>query len=81
MRIHHLTLYAITVQDVFKIQDITHLGEKHRVPRRPAPRRVLPTFSGELIFPLFTLLFQRGCLPLQDSILKGAWQHPLGFGA
>ena len=78
---YHLTLHAITVQDVRKIQAIMHLGEKHRVPRRPAPRRVLPTFSGELIFPLFTLLSRRGCLPIQDSILKGAWQHPLGFGA
>ena len=78
--IHHLTLFAITIQDVPKIKDIMHLGEKHRVPRRPAPRRVHLTFSGELVFPLFTLLFQRGCLPRQDSILKGAWQHPLGFG-
>ena len=80
-KIHRLALYVITVQDVLKIQDTMHLGEKHRVPRRPAPRRVLLTFSGELVFPLSTLLFQRGCSPRQDSILKGTWQHPLVFGA
>ena len=78
---YHLTLHAITVQDVRKIQAIMHLGGKHRVLRKPAPRRVLPTFSGELVFPLFTLLFQRGYLPRRDSILKGALQRPLGFGA
>ena len=78
---YHRSPHASMAQDVRKIQAILPLGEKLRVLRKPVPKRVLLTFSGELVLPLFTLLFQRGYLPRRDSILKGALQRPLGFGA
>ena len=71
--------YANLAQDAHRTRALRYRWGKLQVLRKPVPKRARPMFSGELVLPLFILLFQIGCLLNRDHILKGALQHLLVF--